>query len=307
MEQKQRESKIRVRSIGKIIIGLIMIISVIFMIYLAYSLLNMKDSDNTISDNIDNPHEQESITEEPGLEDFTRLEEYFIDYAFELSYDDDEDYFDIIYQVDGSYDLNGDGQKDNISAVLKPRDNSSYIEVNGIAAAFHPDHPTGEVYLIDLDSRDSYIELAVYDEGPSYDPLFEFFRYDGKELFRIGAIDAPAYTDGQGKFITRSFMSLRFEPMLYSAWEELRDNEFVKHNHDIEQYIGKEYKLNGIGYFVPKEENPKDYYEYVTWDDTALREFINEKVKLLDIRSMSDYYVELQNGEKGLLYFWVGD
>lgn len=307
MKPEKRESKINLKSIGSIIIGIILLVSIIFMIYLMYSLLSRKDSDSIISDNIENQQEAENSTGEPKLEAFSWIEEHYIDYTFELSYDDSPDYFDRTYQASGSYDLNGDGRNDNFFAVIRPRDNSSYIEVNGREVTFRPDHPTGELYLIDLDSRDSYTELAVYDEGPSYDPYCEFFRYDGKELYRLGAIDTPAYMDGQGKIIPRLRMSFCFEPILYTAWEELRGNEFIRHNHDVEQYIGKDYVLDGFGYFVPMEESSEDYYEYVSWDETAQREFSNDRIRLLDIYTMSAFYIELQDGERGLLYFWTGD
>lgn len=69
----------------------------------------------------------------------------------------------------------------------------------------------------------------------------------------------------------------------------------------------KSYELNGVGYFVPLEENTDDYDKYVSWEYEIQREFKNEKIKLLDIHMMSQFYVELEDGERGLLYFWIGD
>lgn len=250
--------------------------------------------------------------EVPNIEYFSSIKEYFIDYAFDVSYDEDLDYQDVIYSIQGSYDLNGDGQEDEIEAVLGWHDstNSSYIKVNGIKKSFYTDSPTGEAYIIDMDSKDNFVEVAVFDDGPSGDPIYDFFRYDGNELYNIGSIDEFALMDGQGKFISSFSLSLYFKPKFFSSWDEIKNNSFVSTSQDIEdieKYIGKSYELNGTGYFIPLEENPEEPNEYIVWEHETLREFNDEKIKLLDIYMMSQYYVELEDGEKGLLYFWIGD
>ena len=51
----------------------------------------------------------------------------------------------------------------------------------------------GEWYLVDLDSTDSYKELAIYDNGPSDDPITFFLRFDGKKLIHCGCVpDNPS-------------------------------------------------------------------------------------------------------------------
>ena len=58
---------------------------------------------------------------------------------------------------------------------------------------------------------------------------------------------------------------------------------------------------------------PENYYEYARWDRESAREFNETKVKILDInieetdRTLNWFHVELVDGEKGLLYFWIGD
>ncbi|TAH64486.1 MAG: alpha/beta fold hydrolase [Anaerolineaceae bacterium] len=249
----------------------------------------------------------EGPTETPNLEDFSDIKEYFKDYVFELSYDEDLSYDEVIYSIHGSYDLNGDGQDDKIEVVLGYRNHDSYIEVNGIKESMYPMFPTGEIHIIDMDSNDSLVEVAIFDDGSSGDPIYEFFSYDGKKLYHVGSIDEFALMDGQGKFISSLSLSLWLQPKFFSSWEEIKDNKFVSNKHDIKQYEGKDYELNGIGYFVPLEENPEDYYKHVTWEPEVQREFNNERIKLLNIYGTSQYYVELQDGERGLLYFWIGD
>lgn len=59
----------------------------------------------------------ENTADKPNLEDFSHVKENFIDYAFEVSYDEDLSYDEVIYYIHGLYDLNGDSQEDKI---MKP-------------------------------------------------------------------------------------------------------------------------------------------------------------------------------------------
>lgn len=99
----------------------------------------------------------------------------------------------------------------------------------------------------------------------------------------------------------------------FSAWGEFKNNEYVITNHDVEEYMGKTYEVDASGFFVPLDNNPENYSDYMNWDQETLREFEATKIKLLDIyvsedeRSLNSFYVELPDGEKGLLYFWIGD
>lgn len=215
-----------------------------------------------------------SDTEDPKIEDFSVLDEYYKDYTFDVTFDENLEFYDRIYTIHGTYDLNGDGEEEQISALLNQRAEESYIEVNGIKVSIYPMSPTGEVQIIDLDNRDEYVELAIFDDGPSGDPEFKFFRYDGKELISLGSIERGGLMDGQGKLI---------------SW------------------------FNKSNYLVPLETNPENHFEYTDWDFESLRKFKNTEIMLLDIhispedRTLNWYYVELPDGERGLLCFWIGD
>lgn len=253
-------------------------------------------------------------TEDPKIKDFSEMDEYFKDYTFNVLYDEKLEIYQRTYSIHGVYDLNGDGIADKINAVLESDyKDGSYIEVNGLKVTLDPSNPTGEMQIIDLDSKDSYTEVAIFDGGPSGDPAYAFFRYDGTKLYYIGSIDRYALMDGKGKFISWFHLANNLKPQFFSAWEEIKNNEFVIINHDVEQYTGKTYEVNGTGYFVPLDKNPKDYFAHTVWDTEALREFKTTKIKLLDIyikpddRTLNWFYVELSDGEKGLLYFWIGD
>lgn len=274
-----------------------------------------EENDKTQETDIDNNEATTKLTEDPKLEDFSKMDEFIKDYEFDVSYDENIVFYQRTYSIYGEYDLNGDGEIDIINALLKPHryEDGSYIEVNDIKVPLFLDYPTGEIYIIDLDSRDNYCEIAIFDWGPSDDPVFDFFRFDGKEFYFLHSMDRAALMDGQGKFISWFHLADNFTPQFYSAWGEYKNGEYVLNNHDVSQYIGKTYKLDGMAYFIPMDKNPDNYYDYMIWDSEVLKEFKTTEIKLLDIhieeydRTLYRFYVEMPDGERGLLYFWIGD
>ncbi len=121
--------------------------------------------------------------------------------------------------------------------------------------------------------------------------------------------------NGKGKFISWFNLADKFVPQFYSAWKEIDGKEFISHTYDIKEYIGKNYEVSGQGYFVALDTNPKeDYHKYTRWLQEDIIEFKNTKVKILDIlgitadsRLLNWFYVEMEDGQTGLMYFWIGD
>ncbi len=220
------------------------------------------------------------------------------------------------FLVTGEYDLNQDGQLDRIEVSLlgSLMDSSevvTYIEVNGIRQEFYMDYTmTGEVRVLNLDESDKFYEIAYFDEGPSGDPHYHFYRYDGTKLYEVGEIDAYAYMDGKGRLISGFHIS-HFTPRFYSAWYQIEDSRLILHNNNMESYLGKVYEFaGGDAYFLPFDEMPEEI-EF-QWEKTI--QFAPGKLKLIDIYILFDenpflnnYFVEFEDGKKGLLYFWIGD
>lgn len=240
------------------------------------------------------------------IKDFYQLSNYFKEYDFTVKSDINHELYISTYEIAGEYDLDGDGKNENIQALLSNDYNlNSYVKVNDITVEIYTDSPNGEVKIIDLDSNDNYLELACFDDGPSGDPHYKFFRYNGEELIALGEIDSGAIMDGRGKFISWFSLGVNFKPQFYTSWIELMDNEFIDRDHDVDQYIGETFELSGSGFFVQLDEKPEKYYEYMDWE--AIREFEATNIKILDIYSASILFIEFEDGQKGLLYFWIGD
>ncbi|MDQ2088249.1 hypothetical protein RBH29_17635 [Herbivorax sp. ANBcel31] len=250
------------------------------------------------------------------IKNFRPLQDSFINYDFNVEVNGTKSE-PISFLVEGEYDLNQDGQPDKIELLLDgfykrsgDQEIQTYIEVNGIKQEFYMDYSfNGEVKIINLDKNDEFLEIAYFDEGPSGDPHYVFYRYDGKRLYKIGSIDSGALTNGEGKFLSW-FNTSRFEPSFYSAWYEIENDKFVQKSNDITKYLGKNYEFaGGEAFFMPCDEMPKDFSP--TWNE--MEQFEACELKIIDIffypdsRTLNFYFVELENGETGMMYFWIGD
>lgn len=251
----------------------------------------------------------------PDIEDFKPILQCFIKYGFTVKLNGTEKE-PISFLVEGKHDLNQDGWPDDISVLTvgdfgRDKEIQTYIKVNEVKQEFYMDYThNGEVRLVDLDKRDKFIEIAIFDEGPSGDPHYKIFRYDGQKLHEIGQIDSGALMDGQGKLLSQFTVS-RFSPRFYSAWCEISNNTFVQKTNDIGKYLGKNYWFDGgEAFFTPLQGMPVNFEP--TWGETE--QFEATSIKLIDVyfsyaedRVLNYYFVEFANGERGMLYFWIGD
>lgn len=247
------------------------------------------------------------------ISNFKFIKDNFIDYDFNVKKNGTESQ-PHSFLAEGEYDLNKDGKSDKINLMLKGfgggEEVQSYIEVNGIRQDFYMElSPDGEVGIIDLDNNDEFFEVAYFDKGPSDYPHYVFYRYDGKRLYSIGNIDSRGLCDGEGKLLLQYYIS-RFRPVFCSAWLEIENDKFVEKSNDITEYLGKNYMFNGGGAdFIPCDEMPKDFEP--RWDD--LKQFQPFGLKLIDIyfwpnsRVLNCYFVEFSNGERGMLYYLIGE
>lgn len=118
-----------------------------------------------------------------------------------------EDSVDILTKVSfgatSEIDLNGDGAAETVSADLAHDDgydpmpeltvsgktfDSSYMR--DTLSFYMADPETEHYYFLDLDTSDSFVEIAFFDYGPSDDPYTYVLRYTGDNLILLGGFSA---------------------------------------------------------------------------------------------------------------------
>ncbi len=252
------------------------------------------------------------------MDSFYNLKKHIIKDDFDL-YRDEKDF---LLSVEGKYDLNQDGELDKILASFAGG-KESLIEVNGhkIAVAF--DKPV-DFYLIDLIQDDGFIELAIYEDGPSADPKTTFYRYSGKRLYKLATINTdikakctiyPYYgnvlTDGKGKIIGPDHIAKFLSPNIVKGYYSIEGDRFKLKSIDYKKYLEDEYTFTSDfdAFFVEKNLETKISKKDLnfSWDENEIVKFKRgERVKVILVGDFW-YGVRLQDGRTGLLYFWIGD
>lgn len=104
-------------------------------------------------------------------------------------------------------DLNMDGKLDNVQLFCS-YDISKYcnyiLKINDAIGKGEGDKVNVRFKFTDIQKGDSFMEVAVSDEGPSDDPSTTFFQYDGNTIRKIGSIEGfygtyPGYPNLVGR------------------------------------------------------------------------------------------------------------
>ncbi|MGN0341972.1 MAG: hypothetical protein ACI4DO_04185 [Roseburia sp.] len=133
--------------------------------------------------------------------------------------DADAIYFDAMYnEDDGSVRTTLTVNGENYSQLLE---DETYGLTDG--ATYGLDY-----YLIDLDTSDKYIELAIQDNGMSNDPITHFFRYKDFNLEYMGYIsdlvsNSSFRWDGTGTFSCHLLLSLMLTTEVTATYEIKKD------------------------------------------------------------------------------------
>lgn len=244
------------------------------------------------------------------LSSFSDFEKSFIKTDFRVTEADEKSHVE--YNVTGSFDLDGDGKNDELFCMLSGF-RLGLLKINNMSTEVNLDNPFGgKVNIVDFDVNDNYKDIVIYDDGPSGDPNYRCFRYNGKEIINLGVVNHPKLMDGYGKII--SVIDDFVSPKIIYNWIEVKDKSFVNHNIDVSRAINKEYKLaNDIGaFFDEREDIPNEIYSQ-NWDPVNQTDLKNEKsitikyIHLAEDNTPLWYFVEFGSGKKGVLYFFLGD
>lgn len=248
------------------------------------------------------------------------------------------------YLVQGKYDLNSDGAADIIevffkalsAAYCRETDKLSIIRVNDseIEAFFH--NPRG-VYVIDFNEDDRFKELIIFDDGPSGDPGINLYRYNGDEVIELGGIggvigdpveespDAvedeglkvgggPYYDtikiDGRGRILSPSDIVDFLSPEIILGIREIKEESIEHTKLDYRNMLHQEYEIKeDFQTYFKETEIDTELFAGPSWDEDKIISFNRgEKIYLKDFEAQdARYLVELENGKRGIMYFWTGD
>lgn len=214
------------------------------------------------------------------------------------------------YLIKGLYDFDCDGKKDIVNLHIKFRDNKfekSVLQIRDSAIEYEFDNPY-EVYVVDLDTEDEFIEFAVYDDGPSGDPCLIFFRYTGDEILLLGEVNGYSKFDSKGRIITSSANFVCPDIVFEAA--EIIDNKIVYNPIDYTKYLNNEYKAcnDFQAYFKAFHIIPENFVPSYDIELTPIAKDSIIKINHIEFEGSEPCWYEVElNGIKGILYFWLGD
>lgn len=208
-------------------------------------------------------------------------------------------------------DLTGDGTADKISYQVTELENGEYqcrITVNGqvyianeLAASeseMPMTNPIGDgFFIVDIYEGDGALEIAVFDEGPSEDPITFFFRYLDDELTSIGQVPGNPFGErndsfnGVGGIIGRLQMDLIETAYLQGFW-------WYDRNRIIYQDLGW-YDFETAGEHILYEDLPV-YYEREESSETTVIP-AQERVFFLGSDGKQWILVKGKDGKKGYM------
>ena len=216
-----------------------------------------KEESNQVEDNKNVTNLEESKKERDMEED--RPDSVIVDNQTENNEEDDNEVEDnntytfpiqIPTGEEIYIDLDGDGSKDRVSYQVKVNgyepNQIVTFSINNIEYAYDLEdfevyitEPHSDWYYItDLNTSDSFKEIAILDDGPSDDPTTHFFRYEKNEFKYVGEIpDFPHYStchfEGDGTVIARYPLDLLQTWWAPGIWKLTEQGQLEKIHEDM--------------------------------------------------------------------------
>ncbi len=107
-------------------------------------------------------------------------------------------------------DLDGDNVPETITLQVRPYNEYEIIttltiNTSSVTVAGH--NPQGHFGIVDIDTKDKQLEIAISDDGPSSDYTTSVYTYDGERIIFIGTISgnySDMIFDGSGQLTTQT-------------------------------------------------------------------------------------------------------
>lgn len=241
---------------------------------------------------------------------FTKLQDIKLPYEFQCSFD--SKHWDDDYEITGTYDLNQDGKEDVISFHSNRETMETELTINDAKIKDTLASPE-TAYIVDLDTRDSYLNVILYDCGMSDDPNYNLYQYDGTQITKLGVIgsyfvDAIAF-DGYNRAVRLDTFLNKLDPALIKGYFEQENNEWNYHEFDLSELAEKEFTVASDvsnAYFRETDDSIEDFEG--TWaEEERMTLHAGDKITINKIGEFEEYQVKLADGREGILYFWIGD
>ena len=165
---------------------------------------------------------------------------------------------------DFEFDLDADGKIDKVTLRHIVNENEDIysserdyyiLEYNG-EIIYRYGMSLGSAGIVDLDNTDNFLEIWVYDDGPSDDPCYIFFRKVGNKIIEMGnfGVERSFLVDGKGKVVSAGRNMPWIEPSVYDCYYTIENNTFKKNKLDFSYNKDFEY-TSDEGFFTTNLEN----------------------------------------------------
>ena len=185
--------------------------------------------------------------------------------------------------------------------------------------------------IVDMDESDNYKELIIETDNMGY-IHWNVYRYINGTIYYLGDISNHSLFDKNGKIIDGDQIVRLTSPLIAMSYYIIVDNKFVLNTTNADYIYNKKYSFNDIwiGDYVNfmKVDKLPDNFEFNVYTDASknagpISEYkpkTNETFTLLKATPATDeifrqyssdngdwYYVQLQNGNKGIIFFTVAN
>ena len=247
--------------------------------------------------------EQETKYVNTTMNNFASYGSIVEQYEFKLTYDE-KNISQSVYEgksFNGQAQLQADGDVLDVY-ILDDGSMNIYMEIEGVKHNFMGAH-IENVAVIDVDSKDKFKEVAVFDIGLSGDPTMYLFRYIDGTIYRIGTLGGSNYEkilfDGAGKIIDGDAYVDFVEPNIVTEYIQIVRNEMKSYKLDCSEYLNKKYTLSKNIMVAFQETEDKtvrpDVNDIITLEDGT-------EITLIEIDPINClYYVELSDGKRGTM------
>lgn len=273
-----------------------------------------KDDDNSRQLDSHEETSSESVTDSYDNKSYMTTEGFYPissianSYILEMKYMEDDESFDkgTVYggkTYSGEYTLTS-GEKDTIFIADYEGSNEAYIEINGIKKDISVDHIEA-VGFADIDERDEYKEIVLYDLGASADPSLRIFRFCDNTIYDLGVYSGNDYNDilfdKKGRIIEDTGYIDFVDPQVISDYFEVINNEATSTSVDYSAAMNKTYKLSKDLTVAFCETDSDNLEEAQINLDNLIELKAGQEIKLLKIDLSNElYYVELPDGRRGV-------